>query len=138
MAALRLRLAAAEQDRLRRRYTNNSAAYEDYLRGRAALVEYTPEATLAAIEAFERALARDPDYALARAGLAMACADMYLRFAAAGEVERWGERAETRSARGAGARSGSGRSAPRPRGGGAQARVRLERHDHGRAAARWC
>ena len=39
----------AEQDRLRRRYTSNSEAYVEYLRGRAALVKYTPEATLGAI-----------------------------------------------------------------------------------------
>ena len=42
--ALRLRLAATEQDRLRRRYTSNSAAYSEYLRGRAALVKYTRRA----------------------------------------------------------------------------------------------
>ena len=95
VSALRLRLAAAEQDRLRRRYTNNSEAYLEYLRGRAALAKYTPETTMTAIAAFDRALERDGNYALARAGLAMACADMYLRFAAANEVERWGERAET-------------------------------------------
>ena len=94
VAALQLRLAAAEQDRLRRRYTSNSSAYGAYLRGRAALVKYTPEGTRSAIEAFGSALQRDPGYALARAGLAMACADMYLRFARSGEVEQWGERAE--------------------------------------------
>ena len=33
--ALDLQLAAAEQERLRRRYTDNAAAYEEYLRGRA-------------------------------------------------------------------------------------------------------
>jgi DNA-binding winged helix-turn-helix (wHTH) protein/tetratricopeptide (TPR) repeat protein len=93
-AALRLRFAAAEQDRLRRRYTANAQAYADYLRGRAALVKYTPDGTLAAVHAFEAALHRDPRYALARAGLAMACADMYLRFAGPADVERWGERAE--------------------------------------------
>jgi tetratricopeptide (TPR) repeat protein len=60
----------------------------------AELVKYTLEGTLRAVEAFERALQRDPGYVLARAGLAMACAEMYLRFATAGEVERWGERAE--------------------------------------------
>jgi tetratricopeptide (TPR) repeat protein len=95
IAALRLRLAAAEQDRLRRRYTSNSDAYRDYLRGRASLVKYTPEGTRSAIASFEEALQRDPGYALARAGLAMASADMYLRFAPSDEVERWGERAET-------------------------------------------
>jgi DNA-binding winged helix-turn-helix (wHTH) protein/tetratricopeptide (TPR) repeat protein len=94
VAALNLQLAAAEQDRLRRRYTSNTAAYEEYLRGRAGLMTYTPDGTLRAIEAFERALDRDSDYALARAGLAMASADMYLRFASASDVERWGERTE--------------------------------------------
>lgn len=95
VSALRFRLAAAEQDRLRRRYTSNSEAYLEYLRGRAALAKYTPESTMAAVEAFGGALKRDGSYALARAGLAMACADMYLRFAAAHEVERWGERADS-------------------------------------------
>jgi DNA-binding winged helix-turn-helix (wHTH) protein/TolB-like protein len=95
VAALGLRLAAAEQERLRRRYTSNTEAYRDYLRGRAALVRYTPDATGQAIAAFEAALQRDPDYALARAGLAMACADMCLRFASAADVDRWAERAET-------------------------------------------
>ena len=93
--ALRLRLAAGEQERLRRRYTSNGEAYLEYLRGRAALVRYTPEGTRSAIASFEGALQRDSGYALARAGLAMASADMYLRFAPTGEVERWGERAET-------------------------------------------
>ncbi len=92
--ALRLRLAAADRERLQRRYTNNSAAYEEYLRGRSALVKYTPDGTRTAIQSFERALTRDGGYALARAGLAMACADMYLRFAQPGEVDNWGERAE--------------------------------------------
>jgi hypothetical protein len=73
---LRLRLAAAEQERLRIRCTSNGEAYAEYVRGRAALVQYTREGTLAAIAAFERALTHDPDYALARAGLAMASADM--------------------------------------------------------------
>ena len=93
--ALELRVAAAEQDRLRRRYTQNAAAYEDYLRGRAALVEYTPEGTRRAVAAFESALTRDSGYVLARAGRAMACADMYLRFAAPADVDRWGQCAES-------------------------------------------
>ena len=94
VSALGLHLAAAEQERLRRRYTSNTAAYEDYLRGRAASVLYTPASTLQAIQAFESALQRDANYALARAGLAMACADMYLRFASAADSEAWGERTE--------------------------------------------
>jgi DNA-binding winged helix-turn-helix (wHTH) protein/tetratricopeptide (TPR) repeat protein len=94
VSSLRLRLAAAEQERLRRRYTENSAAYVDYLRGRAELAKYTLEGTRNAIGAFEAARRRDPDYVLARAGLAMAAADMYLRFSPSNEVDRWGERAE--------------------------------------------
>jgi tetratricopeptide (TPR) repeat protein len=39
-------------------------------------------------------VAQDPGYALARAGLAMASADMYLRFAPEHELQQWGERAE--------------------------------------------
>ena len=93
-SALRLRLAAAEQDRLRRRYTSNATAYGEYLRGRAALMLYTPDGARSAVQAFEGALRSDPDYALARAGLAMASADMYLRFAPAAEMEGWGIRAE--------------------------------------------
>ncbi|MEZ5294265.1 MAG: winged helix-turn-helix domain-containing protein [Vicinamibacterales bacterium] len=93
--ALRMRRAAGEQDRRRRRYTTDAGAYEDYLRGRAALVAYTPDGAQQAVRAFEAALARDPGYTLALAGLAMASADMYLRFAPPPDVEAWGARAET-------------------------------------------
>lgn len=93
--ALRLRLAADEHDRLRRQPVVSPAAYEDYLRGRAALVKYTQADTKTAVEAFALALARDPEFAAARAGLAMACADMYLRFALANEADAWAERAES-------------------------------------------
>jgi DNA-binding winged helix-turn-helix (wHTH) protein/TolB-like protein/Tfp pilus assembly protein PilF len=94
VGALRLQLAASEQQRLRRRYTANSAAYEAYLRGRAAMMRYTPESTRDAVAAFERALELDASYTLARAGLAMASADMYLRFAGERDVQQWGTRAE--------------------------------------------
>ena len=88
--ALQLRIAAAEQERLRRRYTENADAYQAYLRGRAALVAYTPAGTQQAVEAFRTALERNDSYTLARAGLAMACADMYLRFAKSEDADRWG------------------------------------------------
>jgi adenylate cyclase len=57
-------------------------------------MRYTPDGTREAVQAFEGALRNDSAYALARAGLAMASADMYLRFAAAADLEHWGERAE--------------------------------------------
>jgi tetratricopeptide (TPR) repeat protein len=55
--------------------------------------------TRAAIDEFTRALALDPRYALARAGLAMASADMHLRFASGPELAQWGARAEQEAAR---------------------------------------
>lgn len=96
--ALRLQLAAAEQARLRRRYTENGRAYLAYLEGRESLLRYTPEGTARAVAAFERALELDSGYALARAGLATASAEMYLRFAAEGDLRQWGERAEREAA----------------------------------------
>jgi tetratricopeptide (TPR) repeat protein len=92
--ALRLRLAAAEQQRLRRRYTENADAHAAYVEGRSELLRYTPEGARGAVVAFERALALDPGYTLARAGLAMASADMYLRYAPEPEHQTWGDRAK--------------------------------------------
>jgi tetratricopeptide (TPR) repeat protein len=98
-ASLAVRLSADEHDRLYRRYTANPAAYEWYLRGRSQLARITEDGTRAALEAFGRALALDSNYALAQAGLAMASADMHLRFASGAEVKMWGERAEKEAAR---------------------------------------
>jgi serine/threonine-protein kinase len=97
--ALALRMTAAEQARLYRRYTAQPAAYEAYLMGRAQLARMSEAGTSAAVGSFERALALDPGYALARAGLAMASADLHLRFASGAEVAGWGQRAEREAAR---------------------------------------
>jgi serine/threonine-protein kinase len=97
--ALALRMTAAEQARMYRRYTAQPAAYEAYLRGRAQLARMSEAGTREAVEDFGRALALDPRYALARAGLAMASADMHLRFARGEEVAAWGQRAEQEAAR---------------------------------------
>ena len=96
---LAVRMSAAEQTRLYRRYTQNAQAYEWYLRGRAELARVTEQGTAAAIAAFEHAFALDSTYALAQAGLAMASADMHLRFASGSEVKSWGQRAEVEAAR---------------------------------------
>jgi serine/threonine-protein kinase len=93
-ATLALRMTAAEPARLYRGYTAHPAAYEAYLMGRAQLARMSESGTRAAVESFERALALDGRYAPARAGLAMASADMHLRFASGAEVASWGERAE--------------------------------------------
>ena len=96
---LAVRLSTVDQERLYRRYTQNAAAFEWYLRGRAELARISEEGTRAAIAAFDRALAVDSAYALARAGLAMASADMHLRFAKGAEVAAWGDRANREAER---------------------------------------
>lgn len=92
--ALEVRISDSERERLNRHYTKSSEAYELNLLGRAQLLRYDKEGTLAAIDAFQKALAMDPGYASAQAGLALACADMHLRYASAEDVKAWGERAE--------------------------------------------
>ncbi|HEY2066880.1 MAG TPA: protein kinase, partial [Gemmatimonadaceae bacterium] len=57
-----------------RRYTDNVNAYSLYLRGRYAWNKRTQEGVSEAIDYFERAIAEDPDYALAYAGLSDAYA----------------------------------------------------------------
>jgi TolB-like protein/tRNA A-37 threonylcarbamoyl transferase component Bud32 len=97
--SLSVRLSANEHERLYRRYTANPTAYEWYLKGRSHLARITEEDTKAALQSFKRALSLDSNYALAQAGLAMASADMHLRFASGPEVKVWGERAKAEAAR---------------------------------------
>lgn len=68
--ALKLKLTGTEQRRLTQRPTENTDAYQDYLRGRYFFNKYTPEGFERAVECFEQAIAKDPHYALAHAGLA--------------------------------------------------------------------
>jgi eukaryotic-like serine/threonine-protein kinase len=67
--ALRIRLTGEQKKRLRRRPTASTAAYEEYLRGRFHWNKWTPEGFLKSAEYFEHAVAIDPNYALAWAGL---------------------------------------------------------------------
>ncbi|MEP6470858.1 MAG: protein kinase [Acidobacteriota bacterium] len=74
LQSLRLKLTGAQEQRLARRYTENAAAYDLYLKGRFYWNKRTEEATDKSIEFFQAAIERDPNYALAYAGLA----DSYL------------------------------------------------------------
>jgi TolB-like protein/predicted Ser/Thr protein kinase len=67
---LRLKLSGEEQERLTKRYTENPEAYNLYMQGRNLLDEEAPEAVAKSRAYFEQAIARDPNYALAHAGLA--------------------------------------------------------------------
>ncbi len=99
VGALPVRLSEAERERLFRRYTDNTAAYEAYLRGRGDLARHTEAGTRNAIRAFSAALALDSAYALAWAGLGMASAEMHLRFASGPAVNAWRDSAQLQTLR---------------------------------------
>jgi len=69
-AALALRLTGDERERLTKRYTDNTAAYNLYLKGRYHWNKRTEEAVNKAVECFNQANEIDPNYALSYAGLA--------------------------------------------------------------------
>jgi TolB-like protein/tetratricopeptide (TPR) repeat protein len=68
--ALALRLNGQQKGRLTRRYTEDIEAYQLYLAGRYHHGKLIPSEIRTAIECFEKAIARDPNYALAYFGLA--------------------------------------------------------------------
>ncbi len=67
---LRLRLTGEEKEVLAKRYTNSTEAYNEYLKGRLFWNKRTVDGMKKAIVHFEQAIAHDPNYALAYAGLA--------------------------------------------------------------------
>lgn len=68
--ALTLNLSGDEKKRLAKRYTENTEAYQAYLRGRFFWAKDKPDMLRKAIEYFEQAINIDSDYALAYSGLA--------------------------------------------------------------------
>jgi serine/threonine protein kinase/tetratricopeptide (TPR) repeat protein len=67
---LRLSLTGEEKKRLTKSYTQNTEAYEFYLKGRHHWKRWTEEGFYKAIEYFEQAVEMDPSYALAYVGVA--------------------------------------------------------------------
>ena len=67
---LRLKLSGAEEQRLAKNYTSNSEAYQLYLKGRFYWNKRTGAGLNQAADYFRQAIERDPNYALAYAGLA--------------------------------------------------------------------
>jgi DNA-binding winged helix-turn-helix (wHTH) protein/TolB-like protein/Tfp pilus assembly protein PilF len=75
-SALVPRLSEPDRAQLAKRYTTNHDAYQAYVTGRSHADQFTRNGSLAAIADFKQAIALDPDYALAWAGLA----DAYIWF----------------------------------------------------------
>ena len=66
---LALKLSGDEKKRLARRYTENTEAYQLYLRGRYYWSRRTEDGMKKAIENFQQAINVDPGYALAYVGV---------------------------------------------------------------------
>jgi serine/threonine-protein kinase len=91
MEALQVQLPADQG--AGRQPTRDPEAYAWYVRGRAELAPNARASVEAAVKSFQAAVDRDPQYALAYAGIAMASAKMRLFFAAEDEVSTWYGRA---------------------------------------------
>ena len=82
--ALKLRLTADEKRTLKKRFTDNTEAYQLYLQGRYFWNRRTEGGLNAAIRYFEQAIEKDPHYSLAWAGIA----DAYNLLGAYGDHHR--------------------------------------------------
>src|SRR6266498_658382 len=81
--ALAVKLTGAERELLTKHYTGNTEAYQLYLKGRYFLNKSTGEDFRKSIDYFQQALEKDPNYALAHAGLA----DSYAQLGSYGLIQ---------------------------------------------------
>ncbi|HLO01197.1 MAG TPA: protein kinase [Pyrinomonadaceae bacterium] len=89
-AALRITLSPQEQQALSAKPTENMQAYDLYLRGRNYARRVGRQDLLFALQMYENAVALDPEFALAHAGLANVCAQYYYHFE---RQQQWIDRA---------------------------------------------
>ncbi len=68
--SLHVQMSGQEQQKLGKAGTNNPEAYRLYLEGRQLWAQRTPDSLKKSINLFQQAIAADPNYALAYAGLA--------------------------------------------------------------------
>ena len=80
---LKTKLSGADEQKLRKNYTENVEAYQVYLKGRYHVFKLTPPEVQKSISYFQQAIEIDPSYALAYAGLS----DAYRSLALAGEMD---------------------------------------------------
>jgi DNA-binding winged helix-turn-helix (wHTH) protein/TolB-like protein/Flp pilus assembly protein TadD len=95
--ALAVTLGQGDREQLSRRYTSNTEAYQLYMKGRYFWAKRTEANTRKSIEYFERAIALDPEYALAYTGLADAYWSLHF-LAQSGDVEAEALRSRARAA----------------------------------------
>lgn len=74
--ALRAELTPDENLRIARQPTKDLRAYQLFLQGRQVLGKFTADGLRSALHYFERAIERDPDYAPAYSGIALALTDL--------------------------------------------------------------
>jgi len=74
---LKSKLSARDSAKVEKTYTANAEAYQLYLKGRFSWNKRTPESLKQAIEFYDQAIEKDPNYALAFSGLA----ETYVLFA---------------------------------------------------------
>ncbi|NIS80939.1 MAG: tetratricopeptide repeat protein, partial [Anaerolineales bacterium] len=79
VAALAVKLTAGEKEQIARKYTDNVAAYDAFLRGREHYRRFTPDDFAEAVRYFKKAVELDPNYGRAYAMLAKTYWDWYLR-----------------------------------------------------------
>ena len=76
-SALRIKLTPQEEKAIARRPTENSQAYDYYLRGRQFFYQFRLKGFDFARQMFSRAIVLDPNYARAYAGVADCCSMLY-------------------------------------------------------------
>ena len=85
--ALKVKLLGEEQTEVLKRHTENTKAYELYLKGRYQFNKWSEDGYQRAIEFFEQAIAEEPDYALAYCGLSDSYSNLrYFGFMPSSEV----------------------------------------------------
>ncbi|HKZ78185.1 MAG TPA: protein kinase [Pyrinomonadaceae bacterium] len=89
-SALRITLSPQEQQALQAKPTENLQAYDLYLRGRNYARRVGRQDLQFALQMYENAVALDPDFALAHAGLGKVCAEYYYHFE---RQQQWIDRA---------------------------------------------
>jgi eukaryotic-like serine/threonine-protein kinase len=86
MANLRSHLEGEEEKRVSKHYTDNVEAYQLYLKGRYNTEQFTQESVNKGIDYFQQAIAKDPNYALAYAGIAEAYFEVSSQYVAPTEA----------------------------------------------------